>query len=626
MCGIFGWATPSSRALDRETLVRLTDILQHRGPDSAGYRIETVDGGRWQVALGHRRLAIIDLSPGGAQPMSDADDRLLIFNGEIYNYIELREELKQHQVQFATNSDTEVLLKGLEVWGLDCLPKLRGMFAFACWDPKTRELILARDPFGKKPLYIAELEQGGIAFGSELSALAEFPGLDRSFDWDSLPEYLVYRYVPGPNTFFRSIKKLGPGHVAVWKDGALTVSRYYDPPYLNAPSVPIGTAEATDRFAEVLREAVQLRLRSDAPFGAFLSGGIDSATIVGLMSQELGRPVSTFSAGVQESEHSELPYARLVAKHFGTDHEEITVPSSAVFDHLPEAVWHRGAPVSEPSDIPILLLSRQASRKVKMVLTGEGSDELLGGYPKHRFESWISRYHALVPASLHDPVASMVLKGLPYGARRMATALRAISERSPSDRMPVWFGAMSAATASGFLAHPRKERAPDPYPFSARGSALKRTLFFDQTSWLPDNLLERGDRMMMGASIEGRMPFMDTRLAETVASFPESALLGAKGGKAILRRAVQQMLPAEVLTRRKVGFRVPVDDWFRTTLRDYLHDHLLGPDSQVRLMCEQAKLSSTFEEHAKGRRNHDKLLWALLNLEIFARVYRPSFG
>jgi asparagine synthase (glutamine-hydrolysing) len=191
--------------------------------------------------------------------------------------------------------------------------------------------------------------------------------------------------------------------------------------------------------------------------------------------------------------------------------------------------------------------------------------------------------------------------------------------------MPMWFGAMSPATAREFMARPRTARVPDPYPFSARSSALKRTLFFDQTSWLPDNLLERGDRMMMGASIEGRMPFMDTRLAETVASFPDATLLGAKGGKAVLRRAVQHMLPAEILTRRKVGFRVPVDHWFRTSLRDYLHEHLLGPDSQVGLMCDRSKLSNTFEEHAKGRRNHDKLLWALLNLEIFARVYRPSF-
>ena len=275
MCGILGWVLPSSRALDQEALVRLTDLLKHRGPDSSGYRIEEVEGGRWQVGLGHRRLAIIDLSPGGAQPMSDGSGRLIIFNGEIYNYLELREELKQHQADFTTNSDTEVLLKGLEVWGLDVLPKLRGMFAFACWDPKERELILARDPFGKKPLYIAELPDGGLAFGSELHAIAAFPGIDRSFDWDALPEYLVHRYVPGPNTFFRAIKKLGPGHVAVWRSGSLKVKRYYTPPFANAPSEPMRMTEAVSRFSEELKESVRLRLRSDAPFGAFLSGGLN---------------------------------------------------------------------------------------------------------------------------------------------------------------------------------------------------------------------------------------------------------------------------------------------------------------------------------------------------------------
>lgn len=624
MCGIFGWVLPSSRALDQESLVRLTDLLKHRGPDSAGYRLEEVEGGRWQVGLGHRRLAIIDLSPAGAQPMTDATGRLIIFNGEIYNYIELREELKQHQAHFSTNSDTEVLLRGLEVWGLDVLPKLRGMFAFACWDPKERELIIARDPFGKKPLYMAELPGGGLAFGSELHAIAAFPGIDRSFDWDALPEYLVHRYVPGPNTFFQSIKKLGPGHAAVWRNGSLSVKRYYTPPFSNGAPKPLSMAEAVNRFSDELKQSVRLRLRSDAPFGAFLSGGLDSATIVGLMSRELDAPVSTFSAGFQESEHSELPFARLVARHFKTDHEEIVVPSSAVFDLLPEAVSHRGAPVSEPSDIPILLLARQAARKVKMVLTGEGSDELLGGYPKHKFEPWIAQYQTLMPAALHDHVTAPLVGRLPYAGRRAATVMRALSQRDPASRMAVWFGAMSPDEADSFLARPRVRRPLDPFPFSGQGTALKRTLFFDQTSWLPDNLLERGDRMMMAAGLEGRMPFMDTHLAQVVASFPDSILLGAKGGKAVLRHAVRSMLPAEVLERRKVGFRVPVDQWFRTTLREYLHDHLLGPDSQVRAICDRARLAKTLDEHSSGSRNHEKLLWALLNLEIFMGVFKPS--
>jgi asparagine synthase (glutamine-hydrolysing) len=480
--------------------------------------------------------------------------------------------------------------------------------------------------FGKKPLYLAEIPGGGLVYGSELNAIAAFPGIDRGFDWEALPEYLVHRYVPGPNTFFRSIKKLGPGHAAVWKNGALTVRRYFTPPFANPGTETISRDDAVSRFSDSLRESVRLRLRSDAPFGAFLSGGLDSATIVGLMSQELGAPVSTFSAGFHESEHSELPYARLVAKHFNTDHEEILVSSSAVFDLLPEAVLHRGAPVSEPSDIPIMLLARQAAQKVKMVLTGEGSDELLGGYPKHKFEPWIAHYQAVMPEALHENVAAPFASRLPYAGRRAATVLRAFSLRDRRSRMAAWFGAMSPAEADSLLARPAPRRPLDDFPFSSEGSALKQTLFFDQTSWLPDNLLERGDRMMMAAGLEGRMPFMDTELAKTVASFPDTILLGARGGKAVLRHAVRNIVPSEILTRKKVGFRVPVDAWFRTTLRDYLNEHLLGSSSSVRVLCDQARLKKTLEEHSSGARNHEKLLWALLNLEIFTRVYKPSLA
>ena len=542
MCGIFGWILPSAQGLDRQTLIDLTDLLRHRGPDGDGYVIESVEKGSWQLAMSQRRLAIIDLSPGGAQPKRDGEN-LITYNGEIYNYLELREEMGQHQVAFQTSSDTEVLIKALRLWGTDALTKLRGMFAFAFWNEERRELVLARDPFGKKPLYIAETPQGGIVFGSELAAIAAFPGIDRGFDWDSLPEYLVHRYVPGPNTFFRAIKKLGPGHVATWRNGKLEVRRYYTPPYANAKTERIDMAEAVRRFTQTLKESVHLRLRSDAPFGAFLSGGIDSATIVALMSEEMSRPVSTFSAGFAESEHSELGFARIVAKRFKTDHNEIVVPSSAVFDHLEEAVWHRGAPVSEPSDIPILLLSRRASDSVKMVLTGEGSDELLGGYPKHKFEPWVSQYQRLMPRALHDSVAPSVMARLPYEASRAAIALRALTERDASARMSTWFGAMAPEEADALIAGRRARRQLDPFPFSSMGSPLKRILFFDQTSWLPDNLLERGDRMMMAAGIEGRMPFMDTKLAEVVSTFPDQIMLGAKGGKAVLRHAVRDRLP-----------------------------------------------------------------------------------
>ncbi|HEY8380515.1 MAG TPA: asparagine synthase (glutamine-hydrolyzing) [Microvirga sp.] len=626
MCGIFGWALPDSMRLDEGQLIGLTDCLQHRGPNAGGYWLADVAGGAWQIGLGHRRLSIIDLSETGAQPMHGEGGQVLIFNGEIYNYIELRRELEAEGVAFNGPSDTEVLLRLLIRRGAACLAKLRGMFAFAYWDARSSELILARDHFGKKPLYLASLPGQGFAFGSELEPLLAMPGFDRSFDWDSLPEYLEYRYVPGPNTFFKNVSKLQPGHFAVWSDGVLRTERYYTPPYADAVDHEIDDGQAEQAFMRTLREAVSIRLRSDAPFGAFLSGGIDSATIVGLMAQELGSPVKTFSAGFDEAAYSELENARGIAAHFGTEHTEVVVRSASIIDHLPKAILHRGAPVSEPSDIPILLLSKAASGTVRMVLTGEGSDELLAGYPKHRVDGLLTTYQRLVPDALHRLLMKPLMKAVPYSSRRLAIALRAAGERDPEARMRVWFGATTEADRKALLVKPHASRPLDPFPFSSRASALKRTLFFDQTSWLPDNLLERGDRMMMAGSIEGRMPFMDTELARLVSTFPSRLLTGHAGGKAILRRATAGLLPTGIANRKKVGFRVPVGVWFQSSLKDYLMDHLSGPSAVTTAFYRRAALDRIVGEHVSGVRNHEKLLWALLNLEMFARLFKPSLA
>lgn len=625
MCGIFGWALPARQALGEEKIREMTDMLHHRGPDGGGYWLRDVQGSRWQIGFGHRRLSIIDLSEAGAQPMHGDGERVLILNGEIYNYLELKRQLESEGVEFIGHSDTEVLLQLLIKYGKSAVTKLRGMFAFAYWDGRTSELLLARDHFGKKPLYFSELGDGGIVFGSELAVVAGMPGLDRRFDWDSLPEYLEYRYVPGPNTFIEGIKKLQPGHMAVWREGRFTIERYFTPPFAYSLEKPIGWEDAERLFAETLREAVSIRLRSDAPFGAFLSGGIDSATIVGLMAQELSRPIKTFSVGFQEGEYSELRFARVAAKHFGTDHSELVVPAEAVIDHLPEAVLRRGAPVSEPSDIPILLLSKMASQSVKMVLTGEGSDELLGGYPKHRADGWVRAYQNIVPQGVHSALVEPLSRRLPYSAWRAAIVLRAAGERDPRARIATWFSATTRAEREALLVRTETARTADQFPFSSQASALKKILFFDQTSWLPDNLLERGDRMMMAGSIEGRMPFMDVELAKVVARFPDRMLTGQKGGKAILRRVVNAMLPPEIISRKKVGFRVPVNLWFRSSLKGYLIDHLLGPSAVTTHLYQRPALETLIQEHIKGQRNHEKLLWALLNLEIFVRQLKPRF-
>jgi asparagine synthase (glutamine-hydrolysing) len=624
MCGIFGWVLGRAEAKDRDTLVRLTDLLTHRGPDGAGYWLGETPDGNHQVGLGHRRLSIIDIA-GGAQPMASADGRYLItYNGEIYNYIELRADLESRGHRFVSRSDTEVILEAFRAWDTGAFPRLRGMFALALYDTLTGRLVLARDPFGKKPLFLAGRD-GALIFASEMEPLVRSPGFDRAFNHAALDHYLLNRYVPGPLTLFSAATKLQPGHYAVFERGRLDTVRYFEPPLATTEPEVGSLPEAVSLFREALDDAVRIRLRSEAPYGAYLSGGIDSSAIVATMARHMSSPVRTFSVGFEEERYSELAPARLVAEHFGTDHHELVVTPADFMAHWPEAVLHRGAPVSQTSDIPILLLSRMARDSVKMVLTGEGSDEFMGGYPKHRAEPLVAAYQRLVPAALHTGLVEPLVRALPYGMRRVKIVAAAAAARNHADRMRVWFGDISPAQAAAMLGRPVDPTPPDAYPFSLRSrSSLRRILFFDQTSWLPDNLLERGDRMMMAGSIEGRMPFMDTELAAVVARFPDRFLTGGKGGKTVLRAAMAETLPAAILGRKKVGFAVPFGDWCRGPYREMVTDLLAGPGSTVAGLCRRDGLTALVAEHMGGRQNHERTIWSLANLELFLRTFKPT--
>jgi len=624
MCGIFGWVLGVAKHEDRETLVSLTDLMFHRGPDGSGYWLHKTPDERFQIGFGHRRLSIIDIG-GGAQPMSSEDGRFtLIFNGEIYNYVELRQELVALGHRFRTNSDTEVLIEAYRAWQLDAVRKFRGMFGFALWDEAEQRLILARDAFGKKPLFLAEL-QGILLFGSEIEPLVQFPGLNRALDSEALGHYLLNRYVPGPSTFFRAVKKLQPGHYAVWQNGTLKTTRYFTPPFSTTVPDIKSFSDAVRLFEGTFDEAVRIRMRSDAPFGAYLSGGIDSSAVVATMVKHSAEPVRTFSVGFREVEYSELDHARVIAGRFGTNHNELIVEPDAFMEHWSTAVLRRGAPVSETSDVPIFMLSEMASRSVKMVLTGEGADELMGGYPKHRAEQWIDLYQSLMPHLLHERLIYPLVHSLPYGMRRVKILALAAGERDLVNRMRVWFGGTSVAEVEAMLGRPVSATPPDIYPYSSGlKSSLRRTLFFDQTSWLPDDLLERGDRMMMAGSIEGRMPFMDTVLASVVARFPDEFLTGGKGGKTVLRAAMDKILPPEIVRRKKVGFRVPIGEWFRGPYRNFAQDMLVSDSSSVARMCNRTKLRGLVAEHIGGRQNHERVLWSLTNLEMFMRTFKLS--
>ncbi len=621
MCGISGLLTSNAGLDVAGTLSDMARAIAHRGPDDEGFLQAQAMGGRYRVGLGHRRLSIIDLSTGH-QPLGNEDGSVqIVFNGEIYNFQELRIELAQRGYHFATRSDTEVIVHAYQEWGDACVGRLRGMFAFAIWDARRERLFLARDRFGKKPLYLHE-STGGLVFASEIKSILAFPGIERKVDFSALWEYFAYRYVPAPATLFAGIRKLMPGCYAVWEAGSLKETRYYNPPDRDPWSAVAIGADPVGAFLDKLDEAVRIRMISDVPFGAFLSGGIDSSTVVGLMSRHSNLPVKTFSVGFAESAFSELSYARTIAEQFQTDHHELIVSQDHLMEHLPALVRFRDAPVAEPSDIPIYLLSKEARTTVKMVLTGEGSDEILGGYPKHVFERYAGLYQML-PGMLRHGLFEPCIGALPYRYRLAKTAIVNLGLERFEERMPRWFGALSERERKELVALPSAARPGKGIAFDTpeQNSALRRILYFDQTSWLPDNLLERGDSMTMAASLESRMPFMDHELAAMVSALPDEYRVRGRTTKWILREAMKRILPEAILARPKVGFRVPVDEWFRGPMREYLLEHLTGKDSRTKAYYHRAALDQMLADHIKGRQNHEKLLWCLLSLEIWHREY-----
>ena len=620
MCGIAGFIARNRRQDSSETLHNMLKVISYRGPDDAGIYEATTQNDLYNVALGHRRLSIIDLSTGH-QPIGNEDGSVqVVFNGEIYNFNELRRELTLLGHRFATTSDTEVIVHAYEEFGEECVERFRGMFAFALWDEKQQKLFIARDRFGKKPLFISEAN-GVLLFASEIKSILAYPGVTVDVNQKAIWDYFAYRYVPGPATLFNGIRKLPPGCYAVWKGGKLYERSYYQPPDRNPILSSYSLADPVGVFLEKLDEAVRIRMVSDVPFGAFLSGGIDSSAIVALMARHSTLPIKTFSVGFAEKEYSENEYARIIAQQFSTDHHELIVSPDHMMSELSMLVKHRDAPVSEPADIPIFLLSKEARKTVRMVLTGEGSDEFLGGYNKHQFERYVASYQR-IPRWLRHALIEPLINALPYKFRRIKIAVNNMSMENSVERYPHWFGALSHRERQNLV----KQRADVGSGMPNSGvqfdtphtnSALRKILYFDQTSWLPDNLLERGDRMTMAASIEARMPFMDHELVAFISTLPDRYRVK----KMILKEAMMHLLPTRILERPKVGFQMPVADWFRTSMREYLHEHLLGSDSKTKEYYSRAVMEQILKEHMQKSHNHEKLLWSLLNLEIWHRSY-----
>ncbi len=636
MCGIAGAVWTEQRlAVDAPTLQSMVGQLRHRGPDDEGhYRCDRTEVLSAQdvrgVALGHRRLAVIDVE-GSREPMANEDETVwLVFNGEIYNYRTLRGRLEASGHSLCSEGDAETVLHLYEDEGLQFLQHLVGMFALALWDARRQQLILARDRLGQKPLVYRQ-EPGRLLFASELKSILAVPGVPREVDPGSLDEYLTLQYVPHPNTIFRGIRKLPPAHCAIYRREELQLRRYWTPDW-NRETVSTA-GEAAEMLRLELQRAVALRMQSDVPLGAFLSGGVDSSIIVALMQQVSQAPVKTFSIGFPFADYDETPYARHVAQYLGTDHQELRVEPQSV-DMLPKLVWHYDEPFADSSALPTYYLARMTREHVTVALSGDGGDELFGGYSRYqavRLASLIDRLpgplRRLAAAALWQRIpARQVQKGLVRRLKRFSEALALPPDRRYGEWISIFGPARRAALyRDDFLAS-----LPDSDPLdflrtgflaASRRDFLTRTLCTDLQTYLPCDLMTKVDIASMAHGLECRQPMLDHRVVELAIALPLTMKIRGRRGKWILRQAFGDLVPRAAFARPKMGFGVPIDHWFRDELHGFSREVLLDRDALARTYFQPAEIQRLLDEHLRGVFDHAYRLWALLVLELWMRQW-----
>jgi asparagine synthase (glutamine-hydrolysing) len=623
MCGIAGIVKLNPlESVNEARLKRMRDALRHRGPDGAGLWI---DG---PVGLGHRRLAIVDLA-GGHQPMANEDETVwIVFNGEIYNHAELRPELEARAHRYRTRSDTETILHLYEEGGERCVERLQGMFAFAIWDRTRGRLLLARDRLGIKPLYFACTDKE-LLFASEIKAILAAGPIKPEFNEAILPEFLATRFVAGEETFFRGIRKLLPGRTLSWSLAeGFRERRYWRLP-IETDCTETPLRERASELRNRLEVSVRSHLMSDVPLGLFLSGGLDSSGLAALMAPMVKEPIRTFSVGFSEPEANELSYARLVARSVGAEHREVVVSPEEFFDTLPRLIWHEDEPIAFTSSVPLYFVSRLAQEHVKVVLTGEGADELFLGYPWYRvsaWNEWLGRpYWHLVPRTLREKV-SRVIQGLPKPVRRYAE--RSFLALNPGPRGLFYenFAVFSEARQRELIRDKGTLTARDPYAEELRcfdehpGGILERMSHADLQTYLVE-LLMKQDQMSMAASIESRVPYLDHELVEHVTSIPGQFKLRGWQTKVVLREALRDLVPREILTRRKMGFPVPMGRWLGGPFWPVVQEFVLGPRALARGLFKPDELRRLAEEHRQGACAHGDRLWLLINLELWQRIF-----
>ncbi len=605
----------------RGVVRQMCHVIEHRGPDDEGFYI---DGG---LAIGMRRLSIIDLFTG-RQPISNEDGSIwIVFNGEIYNFKELREDLIRRGHTLRTGTDTEVIVHLYEDEGERCVEQLRGMFSFALWDKRERKLFMARDRVGVKPLHYC-LAGETLVFGSEIKSILQHPDVTREVNLEAISDFLTFGYVPDPASAFRGIHKLLPGHTLTFKDGRLSTRRYWDFEYdQNGASGPVREESYyTERIRELIAESIRLRLISDVPLGAFLSGGIDSSTVVAMMAREMDRPVKTFSIGFTDSSFDELHYARITARHFNTEHHEFIVTPD-VCKIVEEIIWHHDEPFADVSSIPTYIVSKMAREHVTVVLSGDGGDELFGGYDRYLIDNKRERFNR-IPGFLRRNLMLRASRALPraaYGKNFLRNAALDSDARyvdsisyfdedakqsllSPEVRR--WLvGRDSSNEFRRLLAVPRSSER------------LDHLLYLDSKTYLPGDILTKVDRMSMAHSIEAREPLLDHKLIEFVQTIPASLKLRGPVGKHILKAAVRGLIPDEIIDRPKQGFGVPIKRWFNNELRELLYDTLTDSRTLQRGYFNQKAVAEILDEHLRRRRDNSTHLWGLLTLELWHRAF-----
>lgn len=621
MCGIVGFVNKDGSEANREILERMNRAIVHRGPDDDGFYIKE------NVGMAMRRLSIIDLA-GGKQPIRNANGtKWIVYNGEIYNYKELREGLEQRGHRFYTNSDTEAIVLLYDEYGEDCLRHLRGMFAFAIWDEDEKSLFIARDRVGKKPLLYSHRPNGSLVFGSEFSAVLQHPDISRAVDAGAIDNYLSYLCIPAPMTAYKEIRKLEPGHWLRWKAGAIETKRYWLPDF--SKKIKISEEEAIDETTRIMRESTQLRMISEVPLGAFLSGGVDSSIVVALMAQESSTPVKTFSIGFEEQDFSELKYARRVAEHLGAEYNEFIVKPNAL-DILPTLVEHYGEPYADSSAIPTYYVAHETRKHVTVALNGDGGDESFAGYERYAAMQLAENYRRipspLRKAFIEGPLNLLPTSELKRSRFRDAKRFAQAANLPKKERYFRWNSTFDRDSKRGLYTREFEETISGSDPSAimerwfaaANGSGiLGATMLTDQMTYLPNDLLVKVDIASMANSLEARSPFLDHKVIEFAASLPDDIKMRRFKTKSLLKKVAARLVPSEVVYRRKMGFGVPVGKWFREGMKDFVSGILLSEKALNRGIVRPDVLQKYVHEHTNAERDHAFQIWTLLMLELW---------